>query len=741
MAHLHSIYDNDAHFCIDPVTRRIKEDTSLKTLLAQGDHNSERFTFELPRIIEGHDMSLCDKVEIHYLNGANPGVYEVDDLQISPNSDDVVIFSWLISNNATQLAATLAFAIKLACTSDGVVDYAYNTLPYEKVNVGKSINNGEVIIQEYADILAQWKQELSDAATNVKVDATLTVSGKPADAAVVGKKFSSLSEEIADIPSGKDGKSAYKYAQEGGFTGTESEFSEKLAQELPTALKNPNALTFSGSVSATYDGSAPVTVNIPGGTGTAGVEVDATLTQSGQAADAAAVGERLSSLSEENAELKEDLSDFTLEIEGKNINSSDNEIGYIDDDGTLRNYADYWRSKDFISVKQNGNICAFQISYMNNVIRVCQYDKNKLFIKYSDLYTTGHHDSGVVTNIILSDDIAYIKLAANGINETNTLDKSKTAIYYFDGVNYPLEYIEYVPPKKVVDVKKVYDNGEAIKIPTKVSELENDANFISANGEITLKATVIFDFDEGAQYDDRAKILEENGLVGTFHFDINYTDENIVNNSIPLYMKGGHDVSLYGGVGTQPSLYIGENAENTWYEYIKAGVEWFEKHGIFLGTMYACHVNKSSIGILKACKKLGFKYVRGSYCVVNGESWDTDKDCIYYNTGTNSPYKMPVCGHDMDKSFEEIKSDIDDAVAKSQTICLFTHTLAEATEGISMSKTIFRQVVEYVKSLKDAGSVDVLNAREYYDKYNQIDGEKRKYNRVMAGITNLYKVK
>ena len=194
MAHLHSIYDNDAHFCIDPVTRRIKEDTSLKTLLAQGDHNSERFTFELPRIIEGHDMSLCDKVEIHYLNGTNPGVYEVDDLQISPNSDDVVIFSWLISNNATQLAAALAFAIKLACTSDGVVDYAYNTLPYEKVNVGKSINNGEVIIQEYADILAQWKQELSDAATNVKVDVTLTVSGKPADAKATGDQLSSLNE-------------------------------------------------------------------------------------------------------------------------------------------------------------------------------------------------------------------------------------------------------------------------------------------------------------------------------------------------------------------------------------------------------------------------------------------------------------------------------------------------------------------------------------------------------------------
>lgn len=36
---------------------------------------------------------------------------------------------------------------------------------------------------------------------------------------------------------------------------------------VPNALKNPNALTFTGAVSATYDGSAPVSVEIPAGGG------------------------------------------------------------------------------------------------------------------------------------------------------------------------------------------------------------------------------------------------------------------------------------------------------------------------------------------------------------------------------------------------------------------------------------------------------------------------------------------
>ena len=63
--------------------------------------------------------------------------------------------------------------------------------------------------------------------------------------------------------SGTDGKSAYQYAVEGGYTGTEAEFAAKLAQDIPTTLPNPNALTFTGAVTGSYDGSAPLSVEIP----------------------------------------------------------------------------------------------------------------------------------------------------------------------------------------------------------------------------------------------------------------------------------------------------------------------------------------------------------------------------------------------------------------------------------------------------------------------------------------------
>lgn len=74
---------------------------------------------------------------------------------------------------------------------------------------------------------------------------------------------------------GAPGKSAYQYAQDAGYTGTESEFSNRLAAEIPTALPNPQKLTFSGAVSAEYDGSGAVTVEIP--TGGETIDVDSEL--------------------------------------------------------------------------------------------------------------------------------------------------------------------------------------------------------------------------------------------------------------------------------------------------------------------------------------------------------------------------------------------------------------------------------------------------------------------------------
>ena len=186
------------------------------------------------------------------------------------------------------------------------------------------------------------KQATSDTLGGVKADPATADDTQPVRIDDSGKLYTAP---------GADGKSAYQYAQDGGYTGTETEFAVKLAQEqltgttsnltptqvynavsagipvkvqytdstygllsftafnvaeslnvivsqtivyynnlyilaelfgdkyhniwgfnattlaqktdIPEALPNPNAIIFTGAVTGSYDGSAPMSVNIP----------------------------------------------------------------------------------------------------------------------------------------------------------------------------------------------------------------------------------------------------------------------------------------------------------------------------------------------------------------------------------------------------------------------------------------------------------------------------------------------
>lgn len=166
MAHLHPVIDANAHLKIDPVTRAITIEDAIKTIV-QHDHNSERLTFELPRLVDGHDMMECSKIEVHYINidsahkdVTSIGVYEVNDIKISEADENNVEFTWLISQNATQYVGTLNFLIKFICLTGTNIDYIWHTTIFQKVTIAAGMNNGEVIVQEYPDILEQWKAEV-----------------------------------------------------------------------------------------------------------------------------------------------------------------------------------------------------------------------------------------------------------------------------------------------------------------------------------------------------------------------------------------------------------------------------------------------------------------------------------------------------------------------------------------------------------------------------------------------------
>lgn len=194
MGHIHPVTDSDKCFTIDPLTRTVSNG-SKKVILMKLDHNSERLTFAMPRYIEGHDMALSDKVQIHYINvGSNRekscGVYNVEDFKTinsgvltyastpkldsngvlvvpeqesDASMDDMVTGTWLISANATKYAGTLNFIVRFECNTGDVIDYAWNSGIYSGIIVSDGIYNSETVVEQYADILESWREDIFSA--------------------------------------------------------------------------------------------------------------------------------------------------------------------------------------------------------------------------------------------------------------------------------------------------------------------------------------------------------------------------------------------------------------------------------------------------------------------------------------------------------------------------------------------------------------------------------------------------
>ena len=199
MPHRNKIVDNNPFFTIDVDTREIKSDLNRSVRLMQGDHNSERFTFTLPRVIEGHDMMECNAIEVHYTNidsstsELTDGVYDVEDIHISETDAEKAVFSWLVSHNATSRVGKLEFLIRFACVENGIVTYAWNTALFEDATILRGKCNSTPVVTEYADILEQWRNEFGNIVggdgSSIVIDNAMSATSKNAVQNKVVKQY------------------------------------------------------------------------------------------------------------------------------------------------------------------------------------------------------------------------------------------------------------------------------------------------------------------------------------------------------------------------------------------------------------------------------------------------------------------------------------------------------------------------------------------------------------------------
>lgn len=327
-----STLDTDKTLIIDKDLRTIIIPSSVKNLGVESDDDVLRLKFSMPRMYG--DVDLSDfSIYINYMNAKNTGdVYVVDDKTIA---DDTITFSWLVGRVALAYKGNVRFIVCMKKhDDDSNVIQEYNTT-IASLPVLEGLETGETVIQQNPDIiemlltlsepLVGTTQTITPSQVLAAIKAGRDIALQYTDSYYGAFVFSSFNanEKLGIVVSnsilpqwdgltgtligfaeddtwlfratntatkddvgtavnealtaakasgefdGADGKSAYSYAQDGGYTGTESEFAAKLAAEK---LPNPYALTFTGAVSETYDGSSAKTIEIPsGGGGTSGL--------------------------------------------------------------------------------------------------------------------------------------------------------------------------------------------------------------------------------------------------------------------------------------------------------------------------------------------------------------------------------------------------------------------------------------------------------------------------------------
>lgn len=172
-SHIHTddiVVDSDVHFTIDPVTRLISNQNddkiNRKLSLIQHDIKSERYSFDMPRYIDGHDLTTCNRVQVHFINigtGRNqrsPGANTIDDVHISKSDDKMITFSWLVPYEATKYGGTLHFLISFECVVEGNILYRWSTTTYEDIRITAGMNNNNTIFEKYSDELLAWQNSV-----------------------------------------------------------------------------------------------------------------------------------------------------------------------------------------------------------------------------------------------------------------------------------------------------------------------------------------------------------------------------------------------------------------------------------------------------------------------------------------------------------------------------------------------------------------------------------------------------
>ena len=255
----------DAVCVIDGETRIISVPTEYKELGVESDEKVTRVKFQCPKIV-GDNIDLTEyNLYINYRNAGNKlNSYLVEDTTVT---GDTINFSWLLSRHVTESPGTISYIVCAKKSDDTGVINEWNT-KVATGTVGIGLEATEEIEEQNIDAIEQILRSIVELESKVGSGS----GGYYAPSIDAGGNLSWTASK-ADMPAvdganikGPRGETGAK--GENGSKGDKGDKGDK-GEKGAEKLANPNALTFTGAVTGSYDGSEPLTVNIPSGGGSA----------------------------------------------------------------------------------------------------------------------------------------------------------------------------------------------------------------------------------------------------------------------------------------------------------------------------------------------------------------------------------------------------------------------------------------------------------------------------------------
>lgn len=184
---------------IDWDSRKIIIPSSVTNIGVSSDDKTKRLKFKMPRYYDDLDLSKFE-IRVNYMNALMGGdMYKVKDITVS---EEEIYFNWRIGRFAMVYKGDVRFNVCLKKISgsgeNAVVEEELNT-EVTKLPVLEGLETLEQITQKYPDLVEVWQEELFGR-FHGRVDDTLSVEGRAADAAVTGKRLSTKAEQ-ADLAS------------------------------------------------------------------------------------------------------------------------------------------------------------------------------------------------------------------------------------------------------------------------------------------------------------------------------------------------------------------------------------------------------------------------------------------------------------------------------------------------------------------------------------------------------------